>query len=158
MSLQRWVAIVVLAAGQALAGAFAATAEDRVPPAGTIQHHASKLAWRPAPVSMPAGTRIAVLEGDPKSEGMFTLRLQVPAGSRLPPHWHPRDERVTVLSGRVGVGFGNRFDTTRLRYFRAGDYYVNPAHSPHFVFFPEASEVQITGLGPWQVRPLPPKP
>ncbi|MGH8454198.1 MAG: cupin domain-containing protein, partial [Nevskiales bacterium] len=66
-----------------------------------------------------------------------------------------RDERVTVLSGRVGVGFGDQFDETRLRYFEAGGYYVNPTPAPHFVFFPVDTVVQITGIGPWQTHLLP---
>jgi hypothetical protein len=154
---ERLVGNALLAAGCAVA-AVALAAEEQVPPAGTIQADAAGLHWVPAPPSMPPGTRIAVLEGDPASDGLFSLRLRVPAGAKLPPHWHPRDERVTVLSGRVGVGFGDHFDQSRLRYFGAGGYYVNPAESRHFVYFPEASEVQITGLGPWQVHPLPPKP
>lgn len=148
-----WIQAALLAA---LAGRVAAAdnSAHQILPAGTIQHDASSLPWANAPGSMPKGTRIVVLEGDPKSEEIFTLRVSVPAGSRLPPHWHPRDERVTILSGRVGVGFGGRVDETRLRYFNAGDYYVNPAHSHHFVVFPEDSVVQITGQGPWEVHPV----
>jgi quercetin dioxygenase-like cupin family protein len=153
MRIQRLVGIGLLGLGAA--GVPATASEVQIPPAGVIQHDAKRLAWAGAQPPMPAGARVAVLEGDPKSEHLFTVRLRVPAGARLEPHWHPRDERVTVLKGRVGVGFGDRFDKSRLRYFGAGDYYVNPAESHHFVHFPEASEVQITGQGPWQTHLLP---
>lgn len=129
--------------------------DQQILPAGTIRHSAASLSWVDAPPSMPKGTKIAVLEGDPAQAELFSLRVSVPAGARLPPHWHPRDERVTILSGRVGVGFGDDFDERRLHYFSPGDYYVNPAHSHHYVFFPEASIVQITGSGPWQTQLLP---
>lgn len=79
------------------------------------------------------------------------MRLEVPAGSRIPPHTHPRPERVTVLSGGVGVGFGERVDEAALTVFHGGDYYVNPPRVPHFVVFREASIVQITGEGPWEL-------
>ena len=67
------------------------------PPVGTIQ--VTNVVWTAAPPNMPKGTLIAVLEGDPKKPGMFTIRVKMPAGTRIPPHWHPRQERVTVLSG-----------------------------------------------------------
>src|SRR5688500_9920891 len=89
----------------ALALPLGAAAAEPLPPC-TMQQWPDQIAWAAAPPSMPAGTQIAVLEGDPAAKRWFTLRLKVPAGARLAPHWHPRDERVTVLSGRVAVGFG----------------------------------------------------
>jgi len=160
MWIERLAGISLLCLGAA--GAYAQVRADGmpaddvwIPPVGTIQQDAAALRWSAAPASMPKGTQIAVLEGDPKSEGLFTLRISVPAGARLSPHWHPRDERVTILSGRVGVGFGNRFDEGRIRYFEAGSYYINPTPAMHFVDFPVASVVQITGHGPWEVHPAP---
>lgn len=134
----------------ALTGAWPVQAQ---PPAGTIQVDGSAIAWKPAPPGLPEGATIAVLEGDPSAEGVFTLRIRVPAGSRLAAHTHPRPERVTILSGAVGVGFGTHYDQTRLKVFRAGDFYVNPPGHPHFVSFATDSEVQITGQGPWVVEP-----
>lgn len=125
-------------------------------PAGTIQKTADSIEWRPAPPSLPQGAMIAVLEGNPADEGMFTLRVRVPAGSRIDAHTHPRPERVTIISGAVGVAFGTRFDQTRLKVFRAGDFYVNPPGHPHFLSFAADSEVQITGQGPWEVTPATP--
>jgi hypothetical protein len=34
----------------------------------------------------------------------------MPAGYKIPPHWHPTDENVTVLSGTLGAGMGDKFD------------------------------------------------
>ena len=131
---------------------FVLAAGAAPPPAGTLQVQPEALAWRAASPSMPAGTQIAVLEGDPKAEGLFTIRLKVPAGARLAPHWHPRDERVTVLSGEVHVGFGDAIDEGAVARFGAGAFYVNPARSHHFVLFPRDTIVQITGVGPWAVH------
>ena len=104
---------------------------------------------------MPKGTKIAVLEGDPKAPGMFTIRLRVPAGSKVMPHWHPRPERVTILFGKVAVGFGDKWDDKDMRGFNGGDFYINPAESHHYVAFPRTSVIQITGEGPWVLNPLP---
>lgn len=140
--------------------ACAASGAAEPPPAGALQVQPDALAWRAASPSLPAGTQLAVLEGDPKAAGMFTIRLKVPAGASLGPHWHPREERVTVLSGLVQVGFGEAVDEAATARFGAGAFYVNPPRSRHFVLFPQDSVVQITGMGPWEVHFLeaPPAP
>lgn len=136
-----------------LALAFATTAASAAGlPPGSVQLHADALSWAPGSAAMPAGTQIAVLEGDPKLNRYFTIRLKVPAGSKIGPHWHPRDERVTVISGSVQVGFGDAIDEAATAKFAAGGFYVNPANSHHFVLFPEDSVVQVTGIGPWEIN------
>jgi quercetin dioxygenase-like cupin family protein len=121
-------------------------------PPGTIQVHAKSIVWKSAPPSMPKGSKIAVIEGDQTKSGIFTLRVKFPAGSLVAPHWHPRPERVTVLSGHVLVGFGDVVDSTATKTFRAGDFYVNPPDAHHFVVIPVETVIQITGEGPWEVR------
>ena len=66
--------------------------------------------WGPAPAVLPTGARAAVLDGDPTKDGPFTLRLMFPPGYRIPPHFHPADEHVTVISGNLDVGMGDHFD------------------------------------------------
>src|SRR4051794_16523884 len=63
-----------------------------------IRFNVADIPWGDAPPSMPAGAKIAVLEGDPRKPAFFTMRLKLPAGARLAPHTHPADERVTVVS------------------------------------------------------------
>lgn len=105
--------------------------------------------WKDAPPSMPPGSKMAVLEGDPKQPGMFTIRLQLPAGSVIKPHTHPRVERVTVLSGSVVVGFGTTVDAAKGTTFSAGGFYVNPPDAPHYVVIQQESVLQLTCEGPW---------
>lgn len=157
MRINRRIGVWLLGIGIAVILTIVRAEESLILPAGTVQHSVDTLRWTKGPPSMPPGSRIVLLEGDPKTEGLYTIRLSIPAGARLPSHWHPRDERVTVLSGRIGVGFGDRFDNGQLRYFDAGSYYVNPAHSHHYVYFPEATVVQVTGMGPWETHLVPAK-
>lgn len=124
-------------------------------PEGTIQLLARDLAWKRGPATLPPGVETVVLEGDPRQAGLFTLRLRAPAGTRLAPHTHPQPERVTVLEGAIGVGFGRQFDPASLTVFRTGDYYVNPPGAPHFVEFTEDAVLQVTGHGPWGLDFLP---
>lgn len=107
--------------------------------------------WSDGPPTLPPGSKMAVLEGSPKAEGMFTMRVRVPAGSAIPPHWHPRQERVTVLSGEVDLGFGTVANKDSVTRYRAGSFYVNPPRVMHYLFFPEATEMQMTGVGPWEL-------
>lgn len=110
------------------------------------------IVWSDAPPSLPPGSKAAVLEGSPRSEGMFTMRVRVPAGSALQPHWHPRHERVTVLSGMVELGFGSVADPRNVTRYGPGSFYVNPPREMHFLFFPVDTEIQMTGVGPWEIH------
>ena len=124
------------------------------PPSGTVQVHAKSIHWKAAPPTMPKGSKIAVIEGDQTKTGIFTLRIKFPAGAVVPPHWHPRPERVTLLSGRVMVGFGDVVDSTTTTTFTAGDFYVNPPDAHHYVIVPVETVVQVTGEGPWETHIL----
>jgi quercetin dioxygenase-like cupin family protein len=132
---------------------FLSAAEPSVQPsAQPIQIDASSVVWKDAPTTMPKGTQMAVLEGDPSKEGMFTLRLKAPKGFALMLHTHPAHERVTVLEGSINVGFDLGLDKKSARTFKAGAFYVNPPGVPHFVYSDEGCIVQITGIGPWKVE------
>ena len=127
------------------------TALFAIPP-GAIQ--VTHVTWKDGPPTLPKGAKVAVLEGDPKAAGIFTMRLRIPAGSRVEPHTHPRPERVTVLEGEAEVGFGDTFERKGMTKFHAGDFYVNPPESHHYVYFPRTTVVQITGEGPWEIHYL----
>jgi quercetin dioxygenase-like cupin family protein len=142
------VATVIVAAAAVAAGAPGVRfAPDQIP-------------WRAAPPSLPANTELAVLEGDPAREGIVTMRLRLRPGFRLPLHTHPVDERVTVLSGAVRVGFADGVVDERARAaavrWPAGSFYVNPPGVPHFVEADEETVLQITVQGPWRVDPVAP--
>ena len=107
--------------------------------------------WKDGPPTLPAGAKVAVLEGDPRAEGIFTMRVRVPAGAALAPHWHPRHERVTILSGAAELGFGSTADPRATKRYGAGSFYVNPPRTMHYLFFPEETVMQMTGIGPWEL-------
>jgi quercetin dioxygenase-like cupin family protein len=120
----------------------------------TLPIQVTHVTWKDGPPSLPKGTKIAVLEGDQSKSGIFTLRLKIPAGTRLLPHTHPRPERVTVLSGEARVGFGTTFSKDG-KGFPAGSFYVNPPDTAHYVFFPKETVLQLTCEGPWEVHFVP---
>lgn len=123
------------------------------------QHGISKLSicrpgeleWRDGPASLPPGAKIAVLEGDPAKDGPFTMRLKAPDGYRIPPHTHPKTERLTVISGTFLLGMGDRFGPNDLVAMPAGSYGFWPAGMTHFVQVRGETVVQLHGNGPWQI-------
>lgn len=125
---------------------------QEVVPENTIRQFNNSIQWKAAPPTLPKGTQIAVLEGNPKTEGLFTIRLKAPVGMKLPVHQHPGPERVTIISGEIYVGFGDNYDEGISTKFTTGDYYVNPPNHDHYVFTKDKEAiVQITGMGPWKV-------
>ena len=114
-----------------------------------IQLAPADLVWRDAPIAMPPGAQVAVLEGNPQRAGLFTMRAKFPPGYKLARHIHEAPERVTVLSGSVRVSFDA---TTEGRLFEAGSFYVTPPGVPHAVSTETGAELQLTTMGPWLLQ------
>jgi quercetin dioxygenase-like cupin family protein len=113
---------------------------------------ADKLEWKDGPPSLPKGAKIAVLEGDPAKEGPFVFRVKVPDGYRIPPHTHPKTERVTVISGTFNIGMGDKSDAKATRAMPAGTYGHWAAGMKHFVWIKGETVVQFHGMGPWSIQ------
>lgn len=107
--------------------------------------------YGPAPAFVPAGAQFAVLEGNPgASSGDYTVRLKMPDGYRLAPHWHPYRENVTVISGTFKVGMGDRFDESKMGTFPAGSFaYLDP-DMHHYAMASGPVVVQVHGMAPLQ--------
>ncbi len=58
----------------------------------------------------PAGAQQAIIAGDPQKAGVYVLRTRLPAGLQVQPHFHPDERVMTVLSGKLLVGYGKQFD------------------------------------------------
>ncbi|MBO9540553.1 cupin domain-containing protein [bacterium] len=112
----------------------------------------SALQWGKGPQGLPAGAKSVVLEGDPSKPGQFTLRLKLPAGYRIPPHWHPNVEHITVLEGGFQLGHGERFDPKALREMPPGSFAYIPKGHRHFAVSTGESIIQLHGIGPWEIH------
>ncbi|WP_245275942.1 cupin domain-containing protein [Mesorhizobium sp. LSJC255A00] len=75
--------------------------------------NADAIKWGPAPAVLPAGADMAVIAGDPSKDGIYVLRLKLPAGYRIAAHNHPTSEYVTVISGNFHIGMGDKLDETK---------------------------------------------
>lgn len=112
---------------------------------------AAELKWVDGSPSLPPGTKVAVLEGDLKQRGPFTIRLKLPADFKIAPHWHPGVEHVTVLSGTGYFGLGDKFDQAKGQVLSPGSFVSTPPKTPHFAWAKEEVIVQLHGTGPWGI-------
>lgn len=119
---------------------------------GHVMLGSDEIKWGAAPPSLPRGAMLAVIEGRPSEPGPFTMRLKFPAGFRVAPHFHPAIEHLTVLSGTIHFGMGDKFDAAKLTPMRAGSFIVMPVGTNHFVETREETVIQVHGVGPWGVK------
>jgi len=107
--------------------------------------------WGPAPPVVRPGAQFAVLEGDPTaSSGDFTIRLKMPDGFRIAPHWHPLQENVTVISGTFKVGMGDTFNPDAMKTFPAGSFAFLDTNMHHYAMAQGETVVQVHGQSPLQ--------
>jgi quercetin dioxygenase-like cupin family protein len=147
---------IPLSFGLMFCGASAAGAQGPAtnPPAGTppmMLFPAGQIEWKEGPASLPKGTTMAVLEGDPTKAGGFTMRIKFPAGLRVAPHSHTQTEHATVISGVLHLGMGAKFDSAGTRPMKAGSFGFWPAGTQHFAWMEGETVLQLHGQGPWTI-------
>jgi hypothetical protein len=108
-----------------------------------------QIQYGPAPAFVPPGAQLAVLEGNPMGAiGDYTVRLKMPDGYKVAPHWHPKRENVTVISGTLKVGMGDKFDEGKMMSFPAPSFaYLDPSMH-HYAMASGETVVQIHGMAP----------
>ena len=123
---------------------------EQVP--GTAQHAvvtADDVQWK----ALRPGAEIAVVSGDPNKEGStFVIRFRYRGKARIPPHWHPTDEHLTVLSGMFRLGMGERGDETAATPLAAGAYAFVAAKMAHYAWTEGDTTVQVHGIGPFVIN------
>jgi anti-sigma factor ChrR (cupin superfamily) len=111
--------------------------------------HFGDLKWTP----IIKGCELAPVDGDPNAEGApFVVRLRCADGAKIPAHWHPTDENVTVLKGTFLVGMGETFDETKMQTMNVGNFVSMPKEMRHFAMSKGETIVQVHGAGPFKVN------
>jgi uncharacterized protein DUF4437 len=143
---------VLVAAMLALSASPVSATEPHHPtPARWQLFTPDQIQWRDGPPSLLPGAQVAILEGDPTKPGLFTMRLKLPDGYRVMPHWHPMTERLTIIQGVVNLGTGDRFDERATQPLAAGTYSAMPPRMHHFAWMKGETILQLSSIGPWQV-------
>jgi quercetin dioxygenase-like cupin family protein len=139
-------------ANQIISTAFALSvsvaALAQTDPPGFVQIVPDQIKWAQSP-SIPTGGQGAVVYGDPRRAAPYITRVKLPADYKIQPHTHPEERVYTVISGTFYIGFGEKFDPTRLKAFPAGSVFVVPAKASHFHWMRSGEAVvQVSGVGP----------
>jgi quercetin dioxygenase-like cupin family protein len=111
----------------------------------------SQVHWAAAP-SMGAGVEMARIFGNPADSGPYVFRLRLRDGVKFPPHYHNDTERVTVLSGTLLVGLGDRMDASRMMALPAGSIVSIPAGVHHYAMSRGVTILQLDGMGPFEMK------
>ncbi len=98
------------------------------------------------------GITMAVVSGDPNGPGPYVLRLKSDAGTKIPPHWHPTAENVTVMEGTFAVAMGEKFDGAALQELPTGGFVRIPAEMRHYAMSKTETVVQVNGMGPFKIN------
>jgi quercetin dioxygenase-like cupin family protein len=134
----------------AVAGAARVHSQDKkdAPDAHKIVHFGD-LKWTP----IIKGCDVAAVDGDMNAEGTpFVLRFRCADGSKIPAHWHPTDENVTVLKGTFLVGMGETFDESKMQTMNVGNFVSMPKEVRHYAMSKGETIVQVHGAGPFKVN------
>jgi quercetin dioxygenase-like cupin family protein len=144
-----------------------AAAQQKEPATGHKSHQIvvpADVKWGPTPESWikgkppaefagPRRSQWAIIQGDPSKPGShYVLRIKSPDGEKVPPHWHPQDEHLTVLQGTFVLGMGQKFDQSAGRELGAGAFAVVPKNSWHFGWTKGETILQAHGIGPFVIN------
>ena len=113
------------------------------------------LKWGDAPAVFPKGAQLAVLHGNPFAPGAFAVRLKMPDGYKIAPHWHTQDEHLTVLSGVFVLQMGDSMEAQGHE-IAAGGYHFLPGKMHHAAVAQGETIVQVHGSGPFDMHYLSP--
>jgi hypothetical protein len=108
-----------------------------------------KIKW----VQFAPGIEYGPVHGDcdkPGAPCVFQLRFA--AGGKIPAHWHPVDENVTVISGTFMAGMGDSYDESKMMSLPVGTYVLMPRRMHHFAGTKEGALVQVHGVGPFKIN------
>lgn len=101
---------------------------------------------------LPAGAKMAVVSGNPAKDGPFVIRAKFPANYTVPPHSHPGDEVVRVLSaGALTYGMGDKVNPSNSASLTKGYHVTMAAGMNHWVTTTDPLEIQVSGNGPFAI-------
>jgi quercetin dioxygenase-like cupin family protein len=96
-----------------------------------------------------AGIWTTVIAGDPTKDGPYTIRLSVPANTKIQAHTHRDNRTAIVISGTWYFGYGQLASSAEAKALPTGSFYTEPGGVAHFAETKaDPVVVYITGIGP----------
>lgn len=133
------------------AGVFAFALSGAAIAAEGLIEGSDSVKWEAGPSFVPKGAEMAVIAGDPGKDGLYVVRVKLPAGYKIAAHSHPKAESVTVLSGDFHIGMGDKLDTANGQALKAGGFAEAPAGMHHYAWTESGAVLQIHGEGPFAI-------
>ena len=152
----RTIATSAFLAGAVLVGATTTGADVRAEEGHEVVHP-DAIEWQEGPDTLPPGAEIALLHGDPYSEGVYSVRVKLPPDYVVPPHTHPLTENVTVLEGTLYLGMGETFDREKGEAMGPGAFLsIAPDHAHAAWTEDEPAVFQLHAEGPYEIHYIDP--
>ena len=107
--------------------------------------------WGDPPPALPKGAKFAVLYGDPGKAGPYVIRLMLPVGYKVAPHWHTLPENLTVISGTFYLATGDMMDKAHAHPLKEGGFHYLPAQAHHSAYAGSKTILQVHGEGPFDI-------
>ena len=119
------------------------------PPARHVVVTPDQLVWKP----LIPGVEMSVVSGDPDGKGgLYVIRIRTKGEVRVPPHWHPTEEHVTVLEGSFLMAHGDTYNASKLIELKPGGHSIVPATMRHFGFHKAGNVIEVFGEAPFVVN------
>lgn len=100
------------------------------------------------PKILPPGAQDYILLGNPEKSELYTFRFQLPAHYQIPPFKLTALCCMTVLSGELYIGQGDRFEKKNYHAMSAGSFIIIPTDTPLYFWTQEKTVLQFHGIGP----------
>jgi hypothetical protein len=130
--------------------ACVAAAADEFPPGVTLVKP-EQMKW----VKSATGRENAYLYGHPSKPGPYLYLVKWPPNNKALAHKHPDDRYGMVVSGVHYIGYGDKFDESKLHAHAAGTFFTEPANTAHFGMTKEEGAVlYFYAIGPSGNTPI----
>jgi uncharacterized RmlC-like cupin family protein len=128
------------------AAAFAALCATATAAGTPVVVNSQTTNWQAGPLK---GTQMAPIVGEPSGAGgYYAYFLKVPAGTRIPAHFHAMRETVTVISGDMMFGIGDAMNEAKMMTLGPGNVVSVPASLHHYAMAKTDAIIEISGIGP----------
>jgi quercetin dioxygenase-like cupin family protein len=109
--------------------------------------HPTDIMWKRSGPNL----EMARVEGDfMVADKPYAVLLRLKDGAWISPHWHPREQRIVVMSGTLRFGLGESLDSAGADDVAAGGFVVLPAAAHHYEGARGETTFLIMGIGPMQ--------
>jgi quercetin dioxygenase-like cupin family protein len=128
------------------AAAFAALCATALAAPSPTVVNSQATSWQTSPLK---GTQMAPITGNPSTpSAYYAYLLKVPAGVRIPAHFHAMRETVTVISGVMMFGIGDTVNVAKMLTFGPGNIVSVPAGLHHYAMAKTDAIIEVSGIGP----------